>query len=306
MRERGFRPAGPESSEKKGLREDLERLDLGFDIVEIEPMETPEGGEGKKVFRIDVKDKEAWGAQESAEKLLPYFGELAWQAYRPKGDKTVFNPDDPEMRQRAISDICDGDLSVADHVYVVADGEKIAGFLAFEDIDLGGDKKGCFINLTVVDSHHRGSGLGGELYRYVFSSREYDACLGCSNTPSAVKLRLNVGKQCGYSGFYCGFKDGQYGQLGTQEEQRSVRELSAKATEMFVDCGTTVPKEEIPENFIVVRQDVGPIPPIKQEDLKFGAHDAGLRETYENYLMPTQERLLPHTAYGILLNIKEK
>ncbi len=296
-----FNPIQPEQ-EKNALREKLELLDVG---AEIEELPARESLEGKKSLRLRITDSEKWGSEESAKKLATYFGELAWQAYRTD-PKNQFDPENPKNQKEAVEDIFEGDLSEADHVYVIHEGERVLAFLSTEDVELDEGKRGCLIGLNVVHRGERNQGLGKELYGYVFESGEYRAVMGCSNTPAAVKARLETGKQYGYTGYYGGHREGIYGKQGTPEQMEEMQKLSGIMQEIYSDAGSTIPLEEMPEHTIVVRKDIGPIPPLKEKDIHFRPEEEGLDETFRKWLLPAQKKHLPHTTYGILLNIREK
>ncbi len=99
---------------------------------------------------------------------------------------------------------------------------------------------------------------------------------------------------------------GKYGDRGTTAEQNHVASLSRAITQEYIDCDVTVPAEQLPANFIVVREDIGPVPPMRESDIKFGKGDEDLEETFRKSMLETQKNFYPHTAYGILLNVREK
>ncbi|NUM25669.1 MAG: hypothetical protein HUU49_03545 [Candidatus Buchananbacteria bacterium] len=294
-----------EQEQPRNLKEILEGLALPAQIIELDSSTEAEA-KNQKSFRIDITDREAWDNEETAEKLTPYLGELAWLAFSDRNEKRKFDLNDSEMRAKAKDEIFTSDVALADHIYVIAEGERALGFLAANDWELPDNERGCVVGLTVALREERGKGIGKELYHKVFGSGEYDAILGCSSTPAAIKNRLEVGKEHGYVGYYCGFKDGEYGNLGSEAQQAKVQQLSQELVKDYVDCDVTVPPDEMPKNFIVVREDIGPIPPVKESDIRFDGTNLALDQTFRESLLKTQEKFLPHTVYGNLINFKSK
>lgn len=307
----------PVYDQPKNLRDILDQLPLGARIRDLEPTPALKAA-GLTVFCLDVEgfgeEDIQWQKKETATSLVPHFGELVWQAYGSKDEKRPFNPKDNAMKKKVLGDIEDGDLGAAQHVYVVAKDNKAVGFLATCDYELENDKKGCYGFLMVVERELRSQGIGSELARCMLAAENYDFLAGVTNTPGAVKMALSRSKEFGFTPFYCGLENGEMGKPGTPDQQKMVRELSAMLTEEFVEQGGTilhdkkgkgVPKATMPEGYIVLRQDYGPIPPLKREDINLGPEDATLKDTFEQVLLPVQEQHLPNTVYGIILCIKE-
>src|SRR3989344_1626718 len=151
------------------FRDRLERLNLAAEGHDVEPTEALRG---KTVLRLDVTDAERWSSKENAEQLLPYFGQIAYQAYAERDDKRPFNLDDPEMRAEAFDHIYDADLTCARSVYVVAEGERPLGFLTLEDLSSEAGRQAGLVGLVATDREARNQGIAKELYRYVFNSGE--------------------------------------------------------------------------------------------------------------------------------------
>ena len=290
----------PEAGPPNVFKERLEGLNIGATVVELPSSEAL--GENR-LLRIDITDAEKWGSEEGARKLVPFFGELAWQAFR-KERKEEFEITNAVHQKEAIEDMDKANFSETDHIYVINDGERAIAFLAVEDIELEDDEKSCLVSLSVVHQERRNEGINKELYRCIFSSGEYETVLGCSNTPSAVKARLQMGDEYGYTGYYCGWKNGWYGEHGTEEQEERVGKISRDIQEIYAESGTTIPLEDMPKHTVVAREDVVPIPPLKETDINFGPGDAGLDGTFRNWFLPMQEKNLPNTTYGILLNIR--
>lgn len=286
----------------KTLQEALEalNLDIGATVHELEKTEALER-EGITAIRLDVQDMQTWETELAAEALLPHLGEIAWQAYTPKDEQRTFDINDVGMHEEALYSIFEADISFSNRVYIISHNEKAVGFLAMNRED---DSRECSINLVVTHPDFRGKNLGKELLRYVFSSGEYDVVAGASSTPAMVKTRLEVGKECGYTGYYCGFKEGEFGVRGTPEEQKRVSETSDRITKEFVDAGNTIDPKNIPENYIVMQEDMG-IPPIRPQDIQFAESDTTLDKTFREALLPMQQKFGKQTVYGILLNIRE-
>lgn len=286
------------------LIEVIEQANIGATAREIKATDALEQIH-MKVVEINVHDKATWETEQSAEILLPFFGELAAQAYASRDEKRALDLNDPETRAEAIANIAEGDLSIADTVYAVMDGDHVVGFLVAEEVELPDAKNTCNLSIVVTHDGYRNRGIGKELERYLFSSEKYDVVTGCSSTPGAVKMRLEMGGQHGYTTYFCGFRNGQFGDAGTPEQHKRVERIGAEVTRSYVECGTTIPAKQIPKNFVIIHEDIGGLPPVRREDIHFGDDDARLQETFEKALLPLQEKKLPHTVHGVLVSIKE-
>lgn len=303
----------PTYDQPKNLREMLDQLPLGASIRDLEPTLALKEA-GLTVFCIDVENEKQWGKKSTAKELALHFGELVWQAYGAKDENRRFDPKDKDMNKKVLEDIVEGDLAAASHVYVVAKDKKAVGFLATCDYELENDVKGCYGFLIVVERELRNQGIGGDLAKCALAAENYNFLAGVTNTPSAVKMVMDGSKQSGFTPFYCGLENGETGKRGTVEQQKTIRELSTMLTEEFVEQEGTIlhdkngkkaSKTTMPEDFIILRKDYGPIPPLKKEDINLGDEDKELRDTFENVLLPVQAKHLPNTVYGILLCIKE-
>lgn len=208
----------------KNLKETIEWASIGATISEIATTERI-NEQGLTVFRIDVHDKDVWASEQSAEVLLPYFGELATQAYASRDEKRRLDLNDLETRAEAIANIADGDLSIANCVYCVMDKDRVVGFLVAEEVELSDTKNACNLSIVVTHDDYRNLGIGKELERHLFSSEKYDTITGCSSTPGAVIVRMDIGEQYGYTTYYCGYKNGVYESLGPPEEQKRIEHI---------------------------------------------------------------------------------
>jgi hypothetical protein len=287
------------------FKENFESLNVGANVTELE---SPEALKGRQLFRIDVTNQKRWASKKSSEKLLPTFGNIAREIYADRDDEQKYDPQDDEMVETAVESMYNSDLGESKQVFVVVEGDKVVGLLGSEDVKMENGENGCLVDIVCVDRDHTGQGISHELYKNVFAERKYDVVIGVANMPGAVKNRLAVGEEFGYDGFYCGYRNGEFGNQGSAEEQDYIRKTSKETTKMYVDSESTIPAEQIPENYVVVMEEIVPIPPLKQEELKFGPEDAKLQETFEKGLLATQseihEKRQPDkdTVYGILIN----
>ena len=82
-----------------------------------------------------------------------------------------------------------------------------------------------------------------------------------------------------------------------------MKTLSQMVQEEYADPEVTIPLEEMPEYTVVILAEVDPIPPLQEKDIRFDPEDQKLEQTFREWLLPTQEKNLPHTTYGIFTSI---
>ncbi|MDP2586157.1 MAG: hypothetical protein Q8P32_00070 [Candidatus Komeilibacteria bacterium] len=294
-----FEEAGTPEAERPRVIDQLRAL-KSAELTELKI----KGLEDYDVLRLDITDKELWESPDEARKLVPAFGKMAYEVYGSQGKRAPYDPSNQEMVEASLQDdIVDGDISLADKMFIVAKGDKVAGFLVLSFEELNETEKTAYVPLTIVDPEHRGEKLSKELYRMAFAVEGISAFTGFSARPEAVKNRLEIGKEFGFTGFYAGYKDGQFGEMGTPEEQAKVKELTDLAMGEAETAKEKKRRKETPYGYVVYDKSVNPIAPITESDLKFEAGDP-LGRTFREGLLPVQEKFSPHTVYGALINIK--
>lgn len=294
----------PPSSEADQFSPLMERLAKSVEGMELEPLRTTEALAGKNVFKVTVTDKEAWNNPGNSEQLRLFLGQTTWEAFSQREGGPDYDPADAEQRAETLDIITTGDLSESDEIFVAADGEQVVGYITTSRVELPDEKKGCVLGLSAVNKEYRSKGIGRELYGRLFAEGNYDAILGCSATPAAIKTRLALGKENEYETYFCGFKDGRYGDRGSTEEQERIKMLTEKTREPYIDSDVTIPPDQMPQDFIILREGEG-LPPITRADVDLSRLDKGLAETFDKYLLPTQEKMPKDTVYGVLISQKK-
>ena len=301
MRERQGAPQSPEADQFSPL---MERMVTSVKGMNIESLRTAEAMADKNAFKITVTDREAWNDPENSEQLRQFLGQTTWEAFSQREGGPDYDPADAEQRDETLDIITTGDLSESDEIFVAADGERVVGYITTSRVELPDDKKGCVLGLSAVNKEFRSKGIGRELYDRLFAEGNYDAILGCSATPAAIKTRLALGKKNGYETYFCGFKDGNYGDRGSAEEQERIKMLTEKTREPYIHSDVTIPPDQMPQDFIILREGEG-LPPITRAEVDLSRLDRGLAETFDKHLLPTQEKMPKDTVYGVLISQKK-
>lgn len=257
---------------------------------------------GLDVFSLKVVDQKKWGSKEGMNKLVETFGPLAFDAFEPRKGNKEYDPNDPEMLTGA-QDSVESNIKPADRMYVIADQDQVKGFISLECWPLKDGTKAMYVHLVSVDRESQNQGLNKELYRLAFTEAEISAFLGISFRPEAVKNRLAIGEEFGYTGFYAGNKNGEWGNLGTEEERERIEELNNLMLKKSEEWDILVDKET-PPGYAIWQGD-STLSPLLAEEVKFSENDP-LKEVFQKGVLKLQKECAPDVAFGILINLKEK
>ncbi|MCX6740417.1 MAG: hypothetical protein NTZ49_04290 [Candidatus Parcubacteria bacterium] len=282
------------------------KLENSLAGVKIEIIQKPDP-ENKNIelLKLDIVDRDAWESPAQLEKLCNIFGESVLQAFGPRNKNVRFDMKDKTNRDEAIENIKEGDFGDSDSIYLTVKNGKLAGFLTGKNIDVPGNKKGFLVNLVFTKFKNRNQGVCEDLYRQMFLRGNYDAVVSCSTTPGAVKKQLNVGRENGYNGFYCGYKNENLNDRGTSREQAMIEKISRALLKDYADCGVTPPLKDMPADHLVILQEAGPIPPPEEGDYNFEDGDQ-LGEIFKKVVLPTQKKYLPNTIYSLVICLKRE
>lgn len=178
--------------------------------VEINKVETPQGLEGKDVFKIEIKDKEKWMSEGNLEALTQYFGPDIFRVFEDRDNPEPFEADNPEfVKEFKQNYLVNGDMGSADNLYVISEGEEIQGFYMLKYITLKDGSRAAYVLLTHIHPSARGtSGLNKKLNEIAFRNTDVRAFIALSHTPPNVKDRLQIGRENGYDGYFAGFPNG--------------------------------------------------------------------------------------------------
>jgi hypothetical protein len=283
------------------LSTQLESIMQGANLVRLRESKD----QNREMFCLKITDLKKWTSRENVENLLPFFGQAAMQVYSLRENTPEFDLNDPEIREKAIANFAENELGINDTTYVIAENGNLAAFLTGSEAVVD-NQKVFNLGLSFVSPDQRGKGTGKVLYKAVFTEGDYEAILGCSATPAAIILRLNMGNEFGFTGFFAGYKNGVMGDKGTPKQQDLVEKFTEYVQKEYEE--TSIPLEDLPKNYVVVRADVEPIPPLTRENLHFKEGDHQAAVFYEDVL-PTQAKFLEGknkgTAYGVLINFRD-
>jgi len=291
-------PLQPEA-EKLSVKEQLCSL-KGAEIKDLEVNPEREILKGKDVFMIEVTDKDVFQTQAEIEKMVGPFGKVVFNEFEPKENPRSYDAGNPEMAKNA-AELIEFNICHSDRIIVVSEGDKIIGFFAIEFLPMENGSRAAYVALTMVDGQEQKKGYNKEMYNLAFEQRDVSAFVGISFVPQAVSNRLKIGNENGYDGFFCGFKNGVRGDLGSPEEQAKVEELSRMMVDKSIEEKVLI-NGDIPKGYVVWQKALA-MDPIRKEDVNFSPGNP-LTETYEKELLPTQEKYAPDTVYGILINLK--
>ncbi|MFA6322546.1 MAG: GNAT family N-acetyltransferase [Candidatus Buchananbacteria bacterium] len=292
----------PESEIKPSPNELLRMTLDSADVIDLP--EDNEAFKGMQAFEIRVKDKDKWQTEEEMKKLVDSFGDLAMKAYGSRENPPVYDRNNPESVAKALEDIADGDISIGDRVFVVSDNEKVVSFLVVEEFDTSDERKLGYVALNVTAPDQRNKGYAAELLREYIKNGDAEIIMGISSTPAAIQIGHNIAKEFGFQNYFCGYKDGVYGDRGTPEEQAEIDKLHKEIETEWRKAEVTI-EDEMPAGYIVIDEKNGPIRPLKAEEMKF-PQGSPLEKTFREGLLPVQEKFMPHTVYGIDLAIRSK
>jgi len=297
------RPKTPETETKPTIKELLKMTLEGAEIIDLK--NDNEAFTSKDFFEIKITDKEKWQSPEEMEKLVDLFGDLIKKLYGSRENPPTYDKNDPVTRQEVLKIISnpEGEIGCADSIIVAADQDKIISFIASEKLELEGQENLGYLALAATTPEERNKGYGTELLKKSLEQNKFDAVLGISHTPAMIEIWQNAARETGYTNFFCGHKDGIFGDRGTPQEQKEVARLHESFVQLCREEEVLI-EGEMPPGYIVVDVEIGPIPPLQAAEVKF-PQDSPLKETFEKGLLPTQAGRLPHTVYGIFLSIKE-
>lgn len=292
-------PAGVENQENnfKAVREQILKL-KGVDFTESDL----ENFEGLRLFSLSVKNRKAWESAAEKKKLVALIGEMAFDAFEPREGYQPYDANNPEIVEGA-GEAVEGNVQPADRVYLIADQEKALGFLAAENWPMADGTNACYVHLVSVDRSRQNQQIGKELYRQVFEAADVSAFVGISFRPQAVQNRLKIGQEFGYDGFFCNFKNGEWGNQPTSEEQVKLDQLRGLMVKKSEEWKILVKQEMIPPGYIIWDGEQT-MSPLKEEELDFPAGDQ-LDKTFREGLVKLQEKCAPDVAFGLLVNLRK-
>jgi hypothetical protein len=284
---------GPNIKDK--IEQDLEG------IAEIADHKIP-GLEHMDVFEIRVTDKDRWGSKETAEKMIVPFGEVIFESVKSRKDPRVFTMGNTKLVESLTNNVLmeGGDIASSDKVYVVANKEKIIGFYTLGYTSLKDGSMLAIEQLVGFMPDFRNKNIASSLFELIYKNEDVGAFASITHTPGAVKSLLKTGKQFGYTGFYCGQKNGEFGQKGTEEENVRLHEISEILRNEYKETSV---QGEIQEGYVVINRAINPIPPLAEDELRFSDGDP-LGETFRKGLLQVQKKYNPHSVFGMLINLK--
>lgn len=293
-----------DSRKPASLAEDLSRK-FG-DVADVTPLQLPGPEfEGKEVFEISVADLKKWAYVRNLRKLVPAFGETLFEAYKDRDDKTKYDEGDKAFMDKFFENDMNGtDLSISKEIIVVAEGGKVKGFIGFRDYPLEGrgDVKAGSVTLVAVHPDLRKGGLAKKLYEVGFNQSGYDAIVGLSHTPSAMKLRI-FPEDSGWKFYYAGAKNGDQS-LPLSESERKLLGFfgSALKKENAEDPDIGKFQAGIPDNYISYG-DLG-IPPRKPKEVDVEKGGPLARTILK--LVNWQRKNRPEDCiYGMAISVKD-
>jgi len=274
--------------------------------AKIEEVKPPENGnlKGKEVFAVKVEDPEKWATKENMRKLFPHFGRIICEAFEDKENEGSFNPNDTEFMENLFKEhFLEGDISVTDTIYVVADKGEIEGFFMTHD-DLIADHNCTSVVLTSVKRELRSKGLNKDLYRMAFENSDADAFVGVSHTPGAVKNRLAIGEEMGFNSYYCGYKNGDQNTATPAEDSKMLKEIEEGLRAKAVEYGYGEFQNGLPPHLISYGH--SGIPPRRIEDVNLDP-TSPLYKTFQKLTAVSDDpKRKDETIYGTLINVRRK
>jgi hypothetical protein len=284
----------PEKEKKKTVKEKIKAI-KGAKISDYQVL----GLENCDVFSIGVEDEKAWLSKKECSKLSDIFGELVYNRFESEPGSPRFNKLDKEMKEAAYEYVREN-LSFADKIFVISDKikEKIIGFVSESFWENKQEEKVAFINLVMVDEQYEGKNYAKELLKMVFEQEDIQAVIGASLAPQAVKNRLTVGEEMGYSGFFCGEK--VYGGAASPEEKEKAKELNQLIIDSYKEW-EYFDNERQEEGFVVITPE-NAMYPCREDQLHFSPEDP-LGNIFKNKLLAKQAEA-DGTVYGALISLK--
>ena len=282
-----------------------EKLKQDFsDCATIQNLNTNEFP-GKEVFSIDVTNPEIWKSAGKEEQLLKYFGELSFIAFEPRDTTRVYNLQDSEIKKDATIDLAE--VKEFQKILVIAEKEKILGFAGSLMIQKD-NLKMSLLSLIVINPAQRGEPFSKFLNEKFLSQENIDAYGAITHTPAAIKALLNEGQRLGRISYFCGRKEGEWGTLGNKEEQNRMQFFDKIIRNNYkLEYGDRC-ISDIPGYCGIKKLNqpgvIDPIPPVKEEELKFGGNSL-LGQTFRNGLLKMNEKHKPHTIYGVYVSFKK-
>jgi hypothetical protein len=270
--------------------------------VKVEKLEI-ENKTQREIIKLEVTDREKWVESLPSEKMLEIFGQSLVQAFGPRDQIINYDLNDPKIRTEALESLREGDFSIADSIYIIAEQGKLIAFLAGNDLALENGESAYFVDLAFTVPEKRNQGHLKQIYTEIFKDRKYQAVLGTSVTPGAVKQRLNVGKQFGYDNFFMGYLNGDLKNRGTLKQQEQIKKLSGMIHVLYVAADLSRSLEKTPEDYVVIRQETEPMPPPTAESMKFKQGEA-LDQIFKQVLS-IQEQYQPDSIYGFLISLRQ-
>ncbi|MCX6785372.1 MAG: GNAT family N-acetyltransferase [Candidatus Komeilibacteria bacterium] len=263
------------------------------------PAENPEG---LRTCLLKVNNREEWESPEERQRLISIFGKLAFDAGESPSNFRQYNPNEDASLAQADESV-ETNLQPADKIFFIADREKPLGFLSTEGWGLKDGTQARYVHLLSVDHSQQNKGHSRELYRLAFEQADVSAFVGISFRPQAVKNRLKIGEEFDYSGFFAGYKNGEWGNRGTAEEQARVKELSALMVEKSKEWDILA-ERKTPEGY-VIWQGEKTLPPLREGEVNFNSNDP-LDKTFREGVLKLQSECEPDVAHGILINLKKE
>jgi len=277
----------------------VEVKDLDFKLPEME---------GASSFEIiisrdeDGENKE-WDEALAKKEMLDLFGDVALQAYGDHENPPTYDGKNSRSVKKAIEYTADAELAFAHKVLAVTDGRKVISFLALEEGRLENGENFGNISIGATVKEHRRQGLGTSLMTEVFRSN-YDVVTGLSQSPKEVKISLESAQANGYTGFFCGDRNGVFYDTGSEEEQARVKVAYDQMTKDLVEGESTI-DGEMPEGFVILDHGIDPIAPIARREID-QMPQGNLKDTFEKHLWPVQVKHKRDTVLGLFAALKNK
>lgn len=197
------------------------------------------------VITIIVKDLETW--RTSIEQLKPFVWDLVRDAYgKPSDDE------DPAIIRNQLA----YSFNDIKRLHLKFDGDRVIGYSAEQP--LAEDPTVAIVADINVDASERRRGLGEQLYAPIFEWKAYDAVIGASINPDALKLRSRIAQKSGYTTLFA--------PSGTIDER--IEDLKRKNLADLHGKGVLM-EEQLPpghEGCVLVKPDY--LPPVSEADLQ--------------------------------------
>jgi hypothetical protein len=292
-------------NEFKPIQEQLKRA---LEHAEVRNLDSDaEALEGMQVFEIVITDKEGWGSEQEAEKLVDFFGDAVVRIYDDRDGSEVYDGNDPAERSRVLTEnISNADIGRADRIVVIADqNNRLVSFLATETYNYADEPdlpSVSYISLVYTDPNHRNKGICQELLCQTFKEEDAQA-FGCiTATPAMAKSYLEASKRMGLDFYFAGHKDGSLDEPTLPDQLKKFEIFNKKLDELDEEDGVLAEGSISPQGYQIFDRESS-MAPVEPGDLRFKSDDP-LDRLFREELLPIQQKNLPNTVYGIALSLR--